>query len=131
MRGLVRDERSKNEMSDFPYFKIYDFVGRFSSKIARRLPWRSGKIVIWPYMNLKFHMERRGLQYLAKFIPWDEFNTERQCRHFINKLKIRVELIYPEHYHIIARLEAVTRMMTGFFYAARPVWLASLVGSIL
>jgi hypothetical protein len=88
-------------------------------------------IVEYPYSHLYEFLRTRGLNYLARHVPWrgnSSKSLRRRSKHFINALKIRLEFSFPEHYGTIARNEAHIRLMTSMWYASKMLLYLSLLG---
>lgn len=75
--------------------------------------------VHFPYLCIWEYLDHRGLDHLAKMIPWKggDVNTHpRRAKAFINLLKIRLEFVFPEKCGNITRNEAHIRLMSSVWY---------------
>ena len=107
-------------------------LARFMRWVARRLPWRSGVFVHYPYANLKKYLAAIGNQHLADLIPWTpEHGLDARSRFFMSVIKARIALAFPEKYGIIAYNDAVSRLLSSVYYSCRPLWLFAFIGSLL
>jgi len=91
--------------------KVPRIVKKFENdrKIDVQFPY----LCIWEYLN------HRGLDHLAKMIPWkgkDEKTHSLRTKSFINLLKIRLEFDFPEKCSNITRNEAHIRLMSSMWY---------------
>jgi hypothetical protein len=78
----------------------------------------------FPYFYLREYLDGRGLDRLAKWVPWsgcDKDTWGNRSKMFINILKIRLQFLVPERCKEIVRNEAHVRMATSLWYASR--WL--------
>jgi hypothetical protein len=98
---------------------------------VERQPGKDEPQVEFPYSHLFEFLKKRGLDYLARHVPWrgnDPRKLARRSKHFINALKIRLEFSFPENYGTIARNEAHIRLMTSMWYASKLLLYLSLAG---
>jgi len=75
--------------------------------------------VHFPYLCIWEYLDNRGLDHLAKMIPWkgkDEQTNRLRTKAFINLLKIRLEFDFPEKCGNITRNEAHIRLMSSVWY---------------
>ena len=78
----------------------------------------------YPYLNLKEELSRRGLDYLAKRVPWSlsvQNSHHRRTKHFVNALKIRIGLSLPGKIGTIARNEAHIRLSSSLWHSFRAL----------
>lgn len=85
----------------------------------------------FPYFFLYEYLSGRGLEHLAKWVPWrgSDSNTWKfRTKMFINLLKIRINFLAHEKNREIVRNEAHVRMATSMWYATGWLRLISLSG---
>ena len=90
--------------------------------------------VQFPYKYMRRYLQRRGLDHLAAFIPWDPDrgkDLNKRTKMFINVLKIQLQSLLPEWCKEIVRNEAHVRMATSLWYASNWVMIASGVSAVL
>jgi hypothetical protein len=130
-RAVVRPREQKHklqmsELSTAPEGgplarKLHSFkVGRFTRELARS---EGGQ---FPYSHLREYLSGRGLDHLARHVPWsgDGKSIDKRSKLFINVLKIRLQYWNSRKCGEIVRNEAHVRMMSSVWYAA---WLLQLV----
>jgi hypothetical protein len=81
----------------------------------------------FPYYFLYEYLMSRGLDHLAKWVPWRGSNKETwkyRTKMFINMIKIRINFLVPEKCKEIVRNEAHVRMATSMWYAT--IWLTTI-----
>lgn len=94
-------------------------------------------LVEFPYHFLKNYLEDRGINYLAKRVPWkggtESSNSDfkRRAKHFANALKIRVQLSAPASYTVLAKNEAHVRLSSSSWFVCRVLLWASLLGGLV
>lgn len=80
--------------------------------------------VEFPYRDLREYLTRRGLDYLAAYVPWDRNSDEtarKRTKHRVNALKIRIHLECEPLAALLAKTEAHVRMSSSMWYVARVV----------
>ncbi len=77
----------------------------------------------FPYSHLRTYLSERGLDHLARHIPWDGDSKEinKRSKVFINLLKIRIQYWNSRKCGDIIRNEAHVRMMSSVWFAARSL----------
>lgn len=77
----------------------------------------------FPYSHLYEYLSSRGLDHLARHVPWQgvEESISKRSKMFINVLKIRVQSWNPRLCGDIIRNEAHVRMMSSVWYAAQQL----------
>jgi len=83
--------------------------------------WAEGEGGQFPYSHLREYLDARGLQHLAKIVPWrgsDKTSHRYRTKMFINILKVRLQYMVPQRCSEIVRNEAHIRMMSSVWYAA-------------
>ena len=78
----------------------------------------------FPYANLQNYLKLRGFKYLADLIKWDETKIGKRgsiqrSKTFINKMKIRIALFYPELTLSLIRNEAHIRLVSSMWYGSK------------
>jgi hypothetical protein len=88
----------------------------------------------FPYRYLKEYLSDRGMDHLAKMIPWsgdDPSSYKRRTKHFINTIKVRIEFMFPFQYLRIQRNEAHVRLMSSMWYASSSICFTAALGIAL
>jgi hypothetical protein len=88
----------------------------------------------FPYFFLREYLEGRGLNRLAKWVPWrgrDSKTWNKRTKMFINLLKIRLQFLVPERCKDIIRNEAHVRMATSVWYATRWLIVTSAIALVM
>jgi hypothetical protein len=88
----------------------------------------------FPYRYLKEYLQERGMEHLARMVPWsgnDPTTYPLRTKHFINILKVRLEFLFPYQYLRIQRNEAHVRLMSSMWYAAKALFVVSLIGTCI
>lgn len=78
----------------------------------------------FPYFFLYEYLSGRGLDHLARLIPWQGRKPEThkyRTKMFINLIKIRLQFLIPDRCKDIVRNEAHVRLATSVWYSTR--WL--------
>ena len=82
----------------------------------------------FPYRYLHEYLAERGMEHLAKIIPWEGRKPETyplRSKHFINLLKVRLEFFFPHQYTRIQRNEAHVRLMSSMWYVYNSlIWIS-------
>ncbi len=75
----------------------------------------------FPYSHLRTYLSKRGLDHLARHVPWDgdSEQIDQRSKLFINLLKIRIQFRSPRKCGDIVRNEAHVRMMSSVWFAAQ------------
>jgi len=87
--------------------------------------------VDYPYKYLKEYLEERGMNHLADLVPWsgnDESTHSKRSKQFINSLKVKLYLNYPESYNMISRNESHIRFMAALWYVGRSIFSLCFLG---
>lgn len=85
----------------------------------------------FPYFFLYEYLTGRGLDHLAKWVPWQgkvPSTWKYRSKMFINLLKIRLQYLIPEKCKEIVRNEAHVRMATSMWYATNWLIQICLIG---
>lgn len=85
----------------------------------------------FPYPKLKKYLEERNFADLAGYISWEPTGKEemkKRSKVFINRLKMRLEILYPSHYTRIARNEAHIRLASSSWFACCFIIKMSIIG---
>ena len=140
---IKNDVRAKlniwvDPINDWPYSCIHSKVKKYSRKIARRLPFRSGDYNKYPYINLIQYLNEREFGHLATKITWDPNKSStlaHRTKLFIDTLKLNIGIVSPKDYISIARNEAHIRLLAAIGYSIRFLWMLTfcmmLIGVIL
>lgn len=82
----------------------------------------------FPYHFLQEYLAARGIDYLAKRVPWGPGNFQRRAKHFANALKIRILVESPHNFGLLARNEGHIRLSSSMWYVCRVLLGSSIIG---
>ncbi len=88
----------------------------------------------FPYRYLFEYLRDRGMSHLAEKITWKGEEPEtykNRTKHFINRLKVHLEFLFPYQYTRIQRNEAHVRLMSSMWYSSKSIILISIVGCVI
>ncbi|RPH29750.1 MAG: hypothetical protein EHM93_16930 [Bacteroidales bacterium] len=90
--------------------------------------------VDFPYLYIYEYLKDRGLNHLAKMIPWkgnDPSTYKYRTKMFINILKIRINYFVPEHNADIIKNEAHIRLISSLWFATKGIIAISIFNIII
>jgi hypothetical protein len=103
-------------------YRLFRYLDRFTwfhrYRVAKHLA--SGYGGQFPYSHLYEYLAARGLDHLAKRVPWrgQDPKIDPRSKMFINILKVRLQFSNQKECNEIIRNEAHIRMMSSVWYAA-------------
>jgi len=88
----------------------------------------------FPYFFLHEYLRGRGLDHLARWVPWtgeDRDTWKYRTKMYINILKVRLQFLVPEKCKDIVRNEAHVRLATSLWHATKWLLMACAIGSLM
>lgn len=86
--------------------------------------------VDYPYLYIYEYLNTRGLEHLARLIPWkgaDPDTHRYKTKNYINILKIRLNYLVPEKMRDIVKNEAHIRLISSLWYVTKWIYVFSII----
>ena len=106
-------------------------------EMAVRIGQKDKKLnVDYPYLYIYEYLKIRGLDHLAKRIPWRGTDTKSdthrfKTKNFINILKTRLNYLVPEQMRDIVKNEAHIRLISSLWYITKWIFICSIIALLV